>query len=144
MRRGVGRIRSRCGPAPPSPAQSRNGVTWALGALVVVLVVAPAGVVGCLLAAPDDEPPAAALADLSSQQPAPERVTVTAAPAPFASPPEASTTVTPVGDRGNSTAEDPGLPIPMTRPACDGREIVELYSAVTPGDYAQEIASALE
>ncbi|MFC4753394.1 hypothetical protein [Dietzia aurantiaca] len=32
----------------------------------------------------------------------------------------------------------------MTRPACDGREIVELYSAVTPGDYAQEIASALE
>ena len=31
----------------------------------------------------------------------------------------------------------------MSRPACDGRGIVVLYSAVTPGSYAQEIASAL-
>jgi hypothetical protein len=31
----------------------------------------------------------------------------------------------------------------MTRPACDGRGIVVLYSAVTPGAYAQEISSAL-
>ncbi|MGX1769702.1 serine/threonine protein kinase [Dietzia sp. NPDC055343] len=132
------------GPGPLSPPQSRNGVTWALGALVVVLVVALAGVVGYLLAAPDDEPPAAVPAEFSSQQSAPERVTVTAAPAPSASPPEVATTVTPVGDRGNTTAGDLGLPIPMTRPACDGRGIVVLYSAVTPGDYAQEIASALE
>jgi hypothetical protein len=38
---------------------------------------------------------------------------------------------------------DLGLGVPMTRPACDGRGIVVLYSAVTPGAYAQEIATAL-
>ena len=38
---------------------------------------------------------------------------------------------------------DLGLGIPMSRPACDGRGIVVLYSAVTPGAYAQEIAAAL-
>ena len=40
-----------------------------------------------------------------------------------------------VGDLGLSTA--------MSRPSCDGRGIVVLYSAVTPGSYAQEISSAL-
>ncbi|MDX2357330.1 serine/threonine protein kinase [Dietzia sp. PP-33] len=38
---------------------------------------------------------------------------------------------------------DLGLGIPMSRPACDGRGIVVLYSAVTPGSYSQEISSAL-
>ncbi|GAA1052679.1 hypothetical protein GCM10009570_12680 [Dietzia natronolimnaea] len=38
---------------------------------------------------------------------------------------------------------DLGLNVPMSRPACDGRGIVVLYSAVTPGEYAQEIAAAL-
>ncbi|WP_241727959.1 serine/threonine protein kinase [Dietzia sp. DQ11-38-2] len=38
---------------------------------------------------------------------------------------------------------DLGLRVPMSRPACDGRGIVVLYSAVTPGAYAQEIAAAL-
>lgn len=38
---------------------------------------------------------------------------------------------------------DLGLGVPMSRPACDGRGIVVLYSAVTPGAYTQEISTAL-
>lgn len=38
---------------------------------------------------------------------------------------------------------DLGLSVPMSRPSCDGRGIVVLYSAVTPGAYAQEISTAL-
>lgn len=38
---------------------------------------------------------------------------------------------------------DLGLGIPMSRPNCDGRGIVVLHSAVTPGAYAQEISAAL-
>ena len=45
--------------------------------------------------------------------------------------------------RSPEATGDLGLPTPMTRPACDGRGIVVLYSAVTPGAYAQEIATAL-
>lgn len=44
---------------------------------------------------------------------------------------------------GGSGGGDLGLSVSMTRPACDGRGIVVLYSAVTPGAYAQEISSAL-
>lgn len=43
----------------------------------------------------------------------------------------------------DSGGGDLGLSTPMTRPSCDGRGIVVLYSAVTPGAYAQEISSAL-
>lgn len=38
---------------------------------------------------------------------------------------------------------DLGLSVPMTRPSCDGRGIVVLYSAVTQGQYEQEVSSAL-
>lgn len=38
---------------------------------------------------------------------------------------------------------DLGLPTPITRPSCDGRGIVVLYSAVTPGAYESEIRTAL-
>lgn len=38
---------------------------------------------------------------------------------------------------------DLGLATPMTRPSCDGRGIVVLYSAVTPGAYESEVRSAL-
>lgn len=45
--------------------------------------------------------------------------------------------------RSEVSTGDLGLSTPMTRPVCDGRGIVVLYSAVTPGAYAQEISSAL-
>ena len=133
------------GPAatPPGPDRSRSGVVWGLGALVVVLLVALAGVVGFLLAGPDDEPPAASPpVEWSSAAPASEEVTVTVTPTAPAPPTTAATQAAPAGDRGN-TSGDLGLPVPMTRPACDGRGIVVLYSAVTPGAYGQEIGSAL-
>lgn len=38
---------------------------------------------------------------------------------------------------------DLGLSTPITRPSCDGRGIVVLYSAVTPGAYESEIRTAL-
>lgn len=38
---------------------------------------------------------------------------------------------------------DLGLATPMARPSCDGRGIVVLHSAVTPGAYATEIRDAL-
>lgn len=38
---------------------------------------------------------------------------------------------------------DLGLSTPITRPSCDGRGIVVLYSAVTPGAYESEISTAL-
>lgn len=44
------------------------------------------------------------------------------------------------GDRGSG---DLGLAVPISRPSCDGRGIVVLYSAVTPGAYASEIGAAL-
>lgn len=48
-------------------------------------------------------------------------------------------------DCASSTAPagDLGLATPMTHPNCDGRGIVVLSSAVTPGAYAQEIGHAL-
>lgn len=48
---------------------------------------------------------------------------------------ECTRSATPTGDLGLST--------PMTRPTCGGQGIVVLYSAVTPGAYAQEVSSAL-
>lgn len=49
--------------------------------------------------------------------------------------------------RSEVSTGDLGLSTPMTRPVCDGRGIVVLYSAVTPGAYAgayaQEISAAL-
>ena len=39
---------------------------------------------------------------------------------------------------------DLSLTVPMTRPACDGTGIVVLFSAVTPGSYAQEVQAALD
>lgn len=131
------------GSPPPGPDRSRSGIMWGLGALVVVLLVALAGVVGFLLAGPDDEPPTAALPLHSSRTaPAPEQVTVTVTPTAPAPPTTAATQVAPAGDRGDPSG-DLGLPVPMARPACDGRGIVVLYSAVTPGAYVQEIGSAL-
>ncbi len=38
---------------------------------------------------------------------------------------------------------DLGLATPMSHPSCDGRGIVVLYSAVTPGSYESEIQTAL-
>lgn len=53
--------------------------------------------------------------------------------------------VPPVDDRGGAarSSGDLGLAAPMSRPSCDGRGIVVLYSAVTPGAYASEIRTAL-
>lgn len=57
---------------------------------------------------------------------------------------QASPTPTPTRQRPPAVQDgDLGLSVPITRPACDGRGIVVLYSAVTPGAYESEIASAL-
>lgn len=131
------------GATPPGADRSRSGIVWALGALVVVLLATLAGVVGFLLAGPDGEAPTAAPpAQSSSAAPAPEDVTVTVTPEAPVPPASVRTQGTPAGDRGD-TSGDLGLSVPMTRPACDGRGIVVLYSAVTPGAYGPEIASAL-
>ncbi|WP_149359207.1 hypothetical protein [Lolliginicoccus suaedae] len=37
-----------------------------------------------------------------------------------------------------------GLSTPMTMPACDGTGIVILHSAITPGQYANEVQNALD
>ena len=44
---------------------------------------------------------------------------------------------------GGVVPGDLGLSVAMTRPACDGRGIVVLASAVTPGNYENEISAAL-
>lgn len=143
----------------PAVSAPRNGLLWALGALVVVLLVALAGVVGYLLAAGGDDQPVAAPPShqepkrpggdgspggANAEEPAADAAPIPSsgrgddlAGGPGAAPPSAV-------DRGvSSVAGDLGLAVPMTRPSCDGRGIVVLYSAVTPGAYAQEIASAL-
>lgn len=134
------------GSPPPGPGGSRNGIVWALGALVVVLLVALAGVVGFFLLSPDDEPPVATPPEQSwSAPPVSDEVTVTVTPTAPAPETTVVTQAAPAGDRGNDAGDagDLGLSVPLTRPACDGRGIVVLYSAVTPGAYEQEIASAL-
>lgn len=46
-------------------------------------------------------------------------------------------------DGGTRGSGDLGLSTPITRPSCDGRGIVILYSAVTPEAYESEISIAL-
>ncbi|WP_241726948.1 hypothetical protein [Dietzia sp. SLG310A2-38A2] len=48
-----------------------------------------------------------------------------------------------LSEGGSRPYGDLGLAIPMTRPSCDGRGIVVLYSAVLPGAYESEIRTAL-
>lgn len=54
--------------------------------------------------------------------------------------PESSSNSSGSGVRGSG---DLGLSTPITRPSCDGRGIVVLFSAVTPGAYESEIRTAL-
>ena len=129
-------------------SSSRNGVVWALGALVVVLLVALAGVVGYFLASSGDEMPVTAP---SPQEPVAPVVTSEpgGSPSPAPAPPDTQRSdggqSAPTGDRGDlsSPSGDLGVSVPMSRPSCDGRGIVVLYSAVTPGAYAEEISAAL-
>lgn len=127
---------------------SRYGMVWALGALVVVLLVALAGIVGYFLASSGDEMPVTAP---SPQEPVAPVVTSDPgeSPLPAPAPPEEEPSnggqSAPTGDLGNlaPSTGDLGVSVPMSRPACDGRGIVVLYSAVTPGAYSQEISTAL-
>ena len=126
----------------------RNTAVWILGGIVVVLLLVLAAGVGSLVAARDDQPAAApgatpiaaSVATESPVVPSTEAPSSPLAPTPQAAPvaPGASAAPEPA-----VTVGDLGLDTPMSRPACDGRGIVVLYSAVTPGAYAQEIASAL-
>lgn len=132
-------------PVPPhGPGGSRNGLVWALGALALVLVVALAGMVGYLVASRDDAPAEPVADGTSSGQPVPQVTVTETVPSAQPAPPAATVTTrgAPSGDRGDLSG-DLGLSVPMSRPACDGRGIVVLYSAVTPGAYAQEISAAL-
>ncbi|MET3859708.1 hypothetical protein ABIE38_000605 [Dietzia sp. 2505] len=202
-------------------APSRNGLMWAMGVLIVVLLVVLAGVGGYLVASDGGEPGGVPASSTSFVEPAtvspgPEAMPATAAPSERPSgcdPDEIASEAgiarrnvnvdrcagawalahvvvaqgEPAGDTqyivsrvggswtrytgipsticrqeaeadgmpaeiaavlddcrssGASTG-DLGLSVPMSRPACDGRGIVVLYSAVTPGAYAQEISAAL-
>lgn len=208
---------------PPQDAR-RSPVVWALGALIVVLLIALAGTVGYLLASDDDQPGAAFAPTTTpseawtTRQGAPSASTGNGTRAGVAGvgpcdPDEivAEAGITrrdvnidrclgdwalahvdvpagePAGDtqyilgradgtwsrytgipsgicsddaegdgmpaelaaflnecpRSEGAAGDLGLATPMSRPACDGRGIVVLYSAVTPGAYSEEISSAL-
>lgn len=212
--------------AHPPRSSSRNGVVWAMGALIVVLLVALAGIVGYLLAADGDGPSAGpaptvptapALRTAVSAEPGEDlpgtgaRTALSAGCDPDEISIEAgidrrNVTVdrclggwalahgyVPVGEPAGDTqyivsrnggswsrytgipsstcrqeavgdgmpaelaallgdcsataqatsAGDLGLGIPMSRPKCDGRGIVVLYSAVTPGEYSREISAAL-
>lgn len=201
-----------------------NGLVWALGGLVVVLLVALAGLGGYVLASGDDEPHQAsptspavtvqpAATTLHSSRPQAESAEPKAAPATPCDPEVIAresgmerrnvnisscrgdwalgNVYVPPGERAGDTqyvlsrtsgswarytsipssvcrqdalgdgmpadfaaslfeckssaepAGDLGLSTPMTRPACGGQGIVVLYSAVTPGAYAQEVGSAL-
>lgn len=207
--------------ATPPTATSRNAVAWALGALVVVLLVALAGVVSYLLATDGGGPsavPAPVTSGAVTPTPTPTSLSPSARPAQssgcdpdeiaqeagidrrnvtvdrcigewalahvyvpagepagdpqyivsraggtwnrYTSIPSAICQQKAIGegipaelaellaDCPSSTgsagsAGDLGLGTPMSKPRCDGRGIVVLYSAVTPGAYAQEISTAL-
>ncbi|MFN3340847.1 MAG: serine/threonine protein kinase [Dietzia sp.] len=208
------------GTTPPAP--SRNGLVWAMGVLIVVLLVALAGVAGYLLASDGGEPSAVPVPATTSAEPGTGSPRPVATPAGTGAPPARSSGCDPdeiaseagiarrnvnvdrcagawalahvfvppgepagdtqyivsrvggswtrytgipsttcrqeaeadgmpaeiaavLDDCSSSAAStgDLGLGIPMSRPACDGRGIVVLYSAVTPGAYAQEISTAL-
>lgn len=213
------------GPDPygqPRGGRSGNAVVWALGALVVVLLVALAGLVGYLLASGDDDEPAQAAPTTTPSSAQAAQSTTTRsddqaagkAPAASACDPDRMAREAgierrnvnvdrclgdwalahvyvppgePAGDtqyilgrtggswsrytgipstvcrqdaeadgmpaelaemlgdcrREPSEQGDLGLSTPMSRPACDGRGIVVLQSAVTPGAYAQEVGAAL-
>ncbi|MFN3601343.1 MAG: serine/threonine protein kinase [Dietzia sp.] len=203
-------------------ASARNGLVWAMGVFIVVLLVALAGVAGYLLASDSGEPSAAPAPTTTSAEPVTGSPGLAATPADTGAPPVLSSECDPdeiaseagiarrnvivdrcagewalahvfvppgepVGDtqyivsrvggswtrytgvpsttcRQEAEADgmpaeiaavlddcssppastgDLGLGVPMSRPACDGRGIVVLYSAVTPGAYAQEISTAL-
>lgn len=204
--------------------RSGNGVVWVLGALVVVLLVALAGVVGYLLASGDDDETAQSVptsaTSTSSAPTSPGEATSSgqapraAAPASACDPDQIAREAgierrnvnvdrclgdwalahvyVPPGEPAGDTqyllsrsggswtrytgipstlcrqdAESDGMPAefagllndcsdspaaqgdlglatPLSRPACDGRGIVVLYSAVTPGAYAQEVGAALQ
>jgi serine/threonine-protein kinase len=121
-------------PVPP-PSGPRTGLL--VGAVAVVLALVAAGIwAGTRIWGDHDETPVATTrtrtapstsgtGTLAAAPVVPTSETVAAPPTP---------TVVP-GDLGLST--------PMTRPECDGQGIVVLYNAVTPGQYAQEISSAL-
>ncbi|TCW19868.1 hypothetical protein EDD19_1373 [Dietzia cinnamea] len=126
----------------------RNTAVWVLGGIVVVLLLVLAARVGYLVASQDDQPTAAPgaapitapVATESPVVPSAEAPSSPSAPTPQAAP---AAPRAPAAPQPAATVGDLGLDTPMSRPACDGRGIVVLYSAVTPGSYAQEIASAL-
>ncbi len=207
---------------PGSRTPSRNGLVWAMGVLIVVLLVALAGVAGYLFASDGEEPGAVPAPTTSAVEPGTGSPGPAATPAGTGAPPDRTSECDPdeiageagiarrnvnvdrcagewalahvfvppgepAGDTqyilsrvGGSWARYTGIPstvcrqeaeadgmpteiaaalddcrssagptgdlglgVPMSRPACDGRGIVVLYSAVTPGAYAQEISAAL-
>jgi hypothetical protein len=142
-------------PAPvgsPGGGGRGGGLVWILGGLAVVLAVLLAGIVGFLVARDDDPGPTTAAGPTSTAPSvATETVTATATPSPQSgpagSPPADSGAQGPRGwetEGQPQTQGDLGLSTPLSRPACDGRGIVVLYSAVTPGAYAQEVGAALQ
>ena len=137
--------------ADGEPSRARPGVV--VGALLatlgvvlggsgaVVLVVSPGGS-GERVVAADDRADSTAMkprASTTAETPSTSEITTTTQ----------TTTITqsiesPSASEGNPRGSgDLGLSTPITRPSCDGRGIVVLHSAVTPGSYESEIRTAL-
>lgn len=125
----------------PRPAR-QNTAAWVLGGVVIILIIVLAAGFGYLLAMRNaqsvDTPASGAQSQPTSPAAAPITTLVSSPPAgpiPEPGPPAAPGPVVPPGDLG--------LVTPVSRPQCDGRGVVILYSAVTPGAYAEEISTAL-
>lgn len=139
---------------PPAGAPAKSsGPLWALGGAAVMLLLVLAGGIGYYVASRGSgEPPASVTAgDWSTPTAAAhdtegDTLQVTDQPSDMVTVTVTTTPGIPPGETGpghNAGGGDLGLSVPLARPSCDGQGIVVLYSAVTPGAYAQEIESAL-
>lgn len=144
----------RYAPYNDTRTSGRNTAVWVLGGIVVVLLLVLAAGAGYLAASRDAQPTAAPgatpiaapVATESPVVPSTEAPSFPSAPTPRAALAALAAPAAPAASAAPEpavTVGDLGLDTPMSRPSCDGRGIVVLYSAVTPGAYSQEIASAL-
>ncbi|WP_161894715.1 serine/threonine-protein kinase [Gordonia spumicola] len=136
-------------PTGPQPTRSSGGKTALIAAAVAAVTLLAAGGAFWLLTDGSDDDTAttaAAVTSTGASQTPGELPTVTQT---VPGEPEQTQTVQTTATRTTPDAAparargDLGLPTPMTVPSCDGRTIVIVYNATTPGQYSQEISSAL-
>ncbi|MCB0927368.1 MAG: serine/threonine protein kinase [Mycobacterium sp.] len=125
-------------PAPPAATGTRTGLLVGIVAVVIALVAAGIWAGTRIWGGHDETPVATARTRTAPSTPG----TATTAAAPVV-PTSETAAAPPLPPTPTVVPGDLGLSTPMTRPECDGQGIVVLYNAVTPGQYAQEISSAL-